>query len=252
MAKQTWNPETYNRSARFIIEFGKPVIQLLNPQAGERILDLGCGTGILARELMDKGCEVVGLDSSAEMVEAAKSIGVDARLIEGVEFESQRKFEAVISNAAIHWMPDKYLVVRKVWQALKSGGRFAAECGGDGCLRIVREGMKIALGKRGIDYKARNPWKFCEYSEFSEILKAQGFKIEYIARIDKPTELSEGGLREWLKIFATSHTEGFTDEEKEAFYDEVEAYCKPMLFKDGKWYVDYVRLRFLAVKPEEE
>ena len=251
MANQTWNPENYNKSARFIIEFGRPVIELLAPKPGERILDLGCGTGILTKELADAGCEIVGLDSSPEMVEAAKQLGIDARLIEGVEFESRKKFEAVISNAALHWMPDKYLVVRRVWQALKPGGRFAAECGGDGCLRIVREGMKIALAKRGLDYKARNPWKFCEYAEFSEILKAQGFKIEYIARIDKPTELGTDGLRGWLKVFANSHTEGLEEADKEAFYDEVEAYCKPMLFKNGKWYVDYVRLRFLAVKPEE-
>ncbi len=251
MANQSWNPETYNKSARFIIEFGKPVLELLEPRQGERILDLGCGTGILAKELVDRGCEVVGIDSSLEMVEAARKIGIDARLIEGVDFESRNKFDAVISNAAIHWMSDKYLVVRKVWQVLKQGGRFAAECGGDGCLRIVREGMKIALANRGIDYKARNPWKFCDYGEFTDILRAQGFKIEYIARIDKPTELDEDGLCGWLKVFANSHTEGLSETEKELFYDEVTKYCKPMLFKNDKWYVDYVRLRFLAVKPEE-
>lgn len=251
MAYQTWNPDTYNNGARFIIEFGKPVLEMLNPKQGERILDLGCGTGIIARQLADMGCEVVGIDSSAEMVEAAKKLGVDARLIDAVEVESTKKFDAVVSNAAIHWMPDKYAVVRNVWKALKPGGRFVAECGADGCIRIVREGIKLALTKRGIDYKSRNPWKFCEYGEFLELLKAQGFKVEYIARIDKPTALEDSGLRKWLIVCTASHTEGFSEEEKSAFYDDVEAYCKPILFKNGVWYVDYVRLRFVAVKPEE-
>lgn len=120
---------------------------------------------------------------------------------------------------------------------------------GEGCIRVIREGMKIALIKRGIDYKARNPWKFPELGEFSKILDNQGFKVSYIARIDRPTPL-KNGLRCWLKVFANRHTEEFTNEEKELFYKEVEDYCRPMLWtEENGWVADYVRLRFLAIKP---
>ncbi len=156
-----------------------------------------------------------------------------------------------MSNAAIHWMPDHYAVVRRVWNLLKPGGRFAAECGGEGCVRILREGMKIALIKRGIDYKARNPWKYPELGAFSKILENQGFQVKFIARIDRPTPLSNG-LRGWREVFSASHTAGFSDTERESFYQEVEDYCRPMLYDEKKgWTADYVRLRFLAVKPAE-
>lgn len=249
---QIWNPESYKKSADFVPKLGRPVIELLEPKPGERILDLGCGTGVLTKELADMGCSVVGTDSSPEMVEAAKELGVDARLADAQTLKMDEKFDAVISNAAIHWMPDHYAVVRRVWNLLKPGGRFAAECGGEGCVRIIREGMKIALIKRGLDYKARNPWKYPELGAFSDILENQGFKVKFIARIDRPTPLPHG-LRGWLEVFAASHTQGFTPEEKESFYKEVEDYCRPMLWdKDKGWTGDYVRLRFLAVKPEEE
>ena len=248
---QIWNPETYRKSADFVTELGRPVIELLEPKAGERILDLGCGNGVLTRELADMGCSVVGMDSSPEMVEAAKALGIDARIADAQTLKMDEKFDAVMSNAAVHWMPDQYAVVRRVWNLLKPGGRFAAECGGEGCVRIIREGMKIALIKRGIDYKSRNPWKFPELGAFADILENQGFRVKFIARIDRPTPLPNG-LRGWLEVFSASHTEGFSEAEKSAFYEEVEAYCRPTLYDEKTgWTADYVRLRFLAVKPEE-
>ncbi len=251
MTNQIWNPQEYRKSADFVPEMGRAVIDLLEPKAGEKILDLGCGTGALAKELARAGCSVVGTDASPEMVEAARTAGVDARLADAQALKMDEKFDAVFSNDALHWMPDHYAVVRRVWKLLNPGGRFAAECGGEGCVRVIREGIKIALIKRGIDYRARNPWKFPALGVFSDILANQGFRVKFIARIDRPTPLTRG-LRGWLEVFSASHTDGFSAEEKETFYKEVEDYCRPTLYsKQNGWVADYVRLRFLAVKPEE-
>ncbi len=250
MSNQKWSPEDYKIGADFVPILGRPVIELLDPKPGERILDLGCGNGVLTKELADMGCDVVGVDSNPEMIEAAKALGIDAQLLDGEHLHLKEEFDAVMSNAALHWMADQYAVVRGVWRALKPGGRFAAECGGEGCIRIIREGMKIALIKRGLDYKARNPWKFPELGTFSKILENQGFRVGYIARIDRPTPLPKG-LRSWLGTFANHHTEGFSKDEREQFFTEVEEYCRPLLYsEDNGWVADYVRLRFLAVKPK--
>ncbi|MDL2297632.1 class I SAM-dependent methyltransferase [Synergistaceae bacterium OttesenSCG-928-D05] len=249
MANQNWNPYDYGKSADFVPILGRPVIELLAPRPGEKILDLACGNGTLTKELMDAGVDVIGVDASPEMVEAAKANGVHAILLRAEHMTFHEEFDAVMSNAALHWMSDQYAVVRSVWNALKPGGRFAAECGGEGCVRIIREGMKIALIKRNIDYKARNPWKYPELGPFQKILENQGFKVSYIARIDRPTPLPNG-LKGWLEVFSNSHTQGFTEIEKEKFYAEVEDYCRPFLYdeKTSTWIADYVRLRFLAQK----
>ncbi|MCE5200999.1 MAG: methyltransferase domain-containing protein [Synergistaceae bacterium] len=251
MPNQNWNPENYKNNAYFVPELGFPVIELLDPKPGERILDLGCGNGVLTKKLIDMGCEVVGVDTSPEMVKAAKELGIDARLLDGEHLHIKEEFDGVMSNAALHWMPDQYSVVRGVWRALKPGGRFAAECGGEGCIRIIREGMKIALIRRGLDYRARNPWKYPELGTYSNMLENQGFKVSYIARIDRPTPL-KNGLRGWLEVFSDRHTEGFTQKDKNEFYTEVEDYCRPMLYSEQNgWIADYVRLRFLAYKPKD-
>jgi SAM-dependent methyltransferase len=226
-----------------------PVVELLCPRAGERILDLGCGDGSLTKVLLEYGCDVVGVDSSPEMAAEACEIGLDARVMnaEDLDFEDGW-FDAVMSNSALHWMSDQYAVVRNVWRVLIPGGRFAVECGGEGCVRIIREGIKIALAKRGVNYKIRNPWNFPEAGVFSRILENQGFDVDFIARFDRPTPLPDG-LRGWLKVFSWNHTQGFDDEEKEEFYGDVEDYCRPKLYdKSTGWVADYVRLRFLAVK----
>lgn len=251
MSNEQWGPEEYKIGADFMSMFRGPVIELLDPKPGNKILDLGCGNGVLTKELSDMGCDVLGIDSSTEMVETTKALGVNAQVLDGEHLHLKEEFDGVISNASLDWMADQYAVVRGVWRALKPGGRFAAECGGEGCIRIIREGMKIALIKRGLDYKARNPWKFPELGTYSKILENQGFKVSYIARIDTPTPLIHG-LRAWLEVFAISHTEGFSEAERDIFFKEVEDYCRPLLYsKETGWIADYVRLRFLAIKPQK-
>src|ERR1700722_3190080 len=129
MAQQTWNSQDYNQNARFVTKLGASVMDLLAPQPGERILDLGCGDGIQARQLMDKGCQVVGVDASDNFVQSAKELGVDARLMDGQALTFKEEFDAVFSNAALHWMKQKEKVIEGVYRALKPGGRFVAEMG---------------------------------------------------------------------------------------------------------------------------
>ena len=189
---------------------------MLEPKIGERILDLGCGTGLFAKELSEMGCSVLGVDSNKAMAEKAKERGVEVLVADAQGLTLDEKFDAVVTVASIHCIKDHYAVVRRVWNLLRPGGRFVGECGGEGCLRIVREGIKIALSKRGIDYKARYPWKFPELGDFSRILENLGFRVKFIARVDCPTQL-DGSLRDWLEVGASPFTEGLSPEEKESF-----------------------------------
>ncbi|NLV82875.1 MAG: class I SAM-dependent methyltransferase [Synergistaceae bacterium] len=249
MANQNWASDDYKTIGDYQYELGGPVIELLAPKSGEKILDLGCGDGKLTKEVVDLGCDVIGIDANPEMVESAKALGIDARVKDAEHLHMDERFDAVMSNASLHWMADHYGVVRGIWHVLKPGGRFSAECGGEGCIRIIREGLKLALIKRGLDYKARNPWKYPELGTFSDILENQGFKINYIARINRPTPLPKG-LKSWLEVFAKSHTKGFSEEDKRSFYKDVEKYCRPLLYTEEKgWFADHVRLRILAEKP---
>src|SRR5881296_2393864 len=138
---QTWDPERYARHARFVSELGAPVVELLAPQPGERILDLGCGDGALTAKLAALGCAVVGVDASAPQVDAAKTLGVDARVLDGEHLAFEGEFDAVFSNAALHWMKRADVVIAGVWRALRPGGRFVAECGGRGCIATIETAM---------------------------------------------------------------------------------------------------------------
>ena len=131
-SRQSWSPERYARNARFVSDLGMPVVELLAPRSGERILDLGCGDGALTKKLVDLGCEVVAVDGSAAQVEGARALGLDARVMDGERLDFDAEFDAVFSNAALHWMKRADSVIDGVWRALRPGGRFAAECGGHG------------------------------------------------------------------------------------------------------------------------
>jgi SAM-dependent methyltransferase len=246
---QSWNPERYARNARFVADLGAPVVELLAPRAGERILDLGCGDGILTEKIARMGCEVVGVDASPEQIEAARGRGLDARLASAERLDFTSEFDAVFSNAALHWMKDADVVIAGVWRSLRPGGRFVAELGGKGCVARIRAALVRALERRGIDGEALVPWYFPSDAEYRARLEARGFAVESIALIPRPTRLP-GDIGGWLETFAESFTSALPLPARPAFIDEVrERLRSDLCDADGVWTADYVRLRFRAVRP---
>jgi SAM-dependent methyltransferase len=245
---QSWDPERYARNARFVADLGAPVVELLAPQAGERILDLGCGDGVLTAKLVALGCDVVGVDASAAQIAAAQKLGLDARVAGGEALDFADEFDAVFSNAALHWMSRPDLAIDGVHRALKPGGRFVAEFGGYGCVAKIRKALVAGLDRRGVNGAAADPWYFPTVEDYSARLVRGGFAVKYIALIPRPTPLP-GDVTGWLETFAESFTSALPAEERPAYIAEVREALRPELCDgEGKWTADYVRLRFAAVK----
>ena len=245
---QSWDPERYARNARFVADLGMPVVELLEPQPGERILDLGCGDGALTAKLVDMGCSVVGVDSSAEQIEAARGLGLDAHVMDGHRLTYEAEFDAVFSNAALHWMGHPDEVIAGVRSALKPGGRFVAECGGHRCVDTIVQALTKALKQRGLWEDGVNPWYFPTDEEYRGRLNRQGFDVKYAALIPRPTPLP-GDIGGWLETFAESFTSRVPVADRPEFLDEVREAMRPKLCgANGAWTADYIRLRFSAVK----
>jgi len=246
---QSWDPDGYARNARFVSDLGAAVVELLAPQAGERILDLGCGDGALTIKLAAMGCDVIGVDASAPQVEAARRLGLDARVADGARLTFDAEFDAVFSNAAIHWMKPPDDVIAGVWRALRPGGRFVGELGGYGCVETIKRALIDALERRGIDGDALNPWYFPTVEDYSARLARRGFAVRYIALIPRPTPLPTE-INGWLETFAQSFMAPLTNSARADFIDEVREALRPTLCDgSGMWFADYVRLRFAADKP---
>lgn len=248
--QQTWDPDRYSRNARFVADLGMPVVELLAPQPGERILDLGCGDGVLTEKIVALGCTVVGVDGSAEQIAAARQRGLDAHVMDGQQLSFDQEFDAVFSNAALHWMKRADDVIRGVWRALKPNGRFVAECGGFGCVATIVAALNAALKRRGIDGNTVNPWYFPTAEDYRARLESQGFAITSMALFPRPTPLPSD-ITGWLETFAESFSAVLPREEQAAFLEEVQETLRPTLCDaEGKWTADYVRLRFAAIKSE--
>jgi len=246
--QQTWDPDTYARNARFVSDLGAPVLELLAPQPGERILDLGCGDGALTAKLVALGCSVLGVDASEAQVEACRRLGLDARVGDGQRLSFDAEFDAVFSNAALHWMKRPDDVIAGVSRALKAGGRFVAEFGGFGCVEKIKRALIASLATRGIDGERLNPWYFPTVEDYSARLVRGGFAIRYIALIPRPTPLPTE-INGWLETFAQSFMAPLEAGERAGFIAEVRESLRPELCSaDGKWFADYVRLRFAADK----
>jgi trans-aconitate methyltransferase len=248
--RQTWSPERYAKHARFVSDLGMPVVDLLGPRAGERILDLGCGDGALTEKLVACGCDVVGLDTSAEQVAGARARGLDARVGSGEALAFDGEFDAVFSNAALHWMRRPDAVIARVRRALKPGGRFVGEMGGHGCVDHIVRALGHALAARGIDATRYNPWFFPTDADYRGRLEAHGFRVESIALFPRPTPLP-GDVTGWLETFAESFLVAVPADERPAFLAEVREALRPALADAcGQWTADYVRLRFAAHRDE--
>jgi SAM-dependent methyltransferase len=248
-SSQTWDPERYARNARFVSDLGAPVVELLAPRAGERILDLGCGDGALTQRLAAIGCDVVGVDGSAAQVVAARARGLDCRVMDGEQLAFDAAFDAVFSNAALHWMKRADDVIAGVWRALRAGGRFVGECGGHGCVATIAHALELSLADRGIDARAVNPWYFPTIEDYGGRLRAKGFVVRSIELIPRPTPLP-GDVTGWLETFAESFTNALAPSQRSVFLEEVKEHLRPDLCDaEGNWTADYVRLRFAADKP---
>jgi trans-aconitate methyltransferase len=248
MSGQTWNATQYALNGRFVADLAGGVIDLLDSRPGERILDLGCGDGALTAKIGASGAKVKGVDSSASMVEAAQKQGMDAQVMSADALEFDHEFDAVFSNAALHWMRNQDTVLAGVHRALKTGGRFVAEMGGHGNIAAIQVALLAVLSKFGIDAVHAEHNYFPTPASYESRLRHHGLDVHYIELIPRPTPLPESGMRGWLETFRRGLFEQLPESERENAMNETVQLLKPVLCDDlGKWTADYVRLRFLAV-----
>jgi trans-aconitate methyltransferase len=248
-ATQHWDPDRYARNARFVADLGQPVLELLAPRPGERILDLGCGDGPLTEKIAALDVQVVGVDASAEQIAAARARGLDARVVDGQALAVDREFDAVFSNAALHWMLDPDAAIDGVWRALRPGGRFVGEMGGAGNVDIIMTALVAALDRRGLDGRSAIPWYFPTPEVYGGKLAARGFRVDSIELIPRMTPLP-GAMAGWLETFAENFLATVAEADRPAMIAEVtEALAPDLRDPEGNWSADYVRLRFAAHKP---
>lgn len=246
---QHWDPDRYARNARFVADLGSPLIDLLAPQPGERILDLGCGDGALTEAIAAHGGKIVGVDASPEQVAAAQKRGLDARIMDGRRLTFTQEFDAVISNAAMHWMGPSGPVLAGVARALKPGGRLVAEMGGHGNVAAIVKALSVALAQHHVNAATLNPWFFPDEATMESLLHQAGFHIDQLTLFKRPTPLP-GDLAAWLDTFAESFLGGLKTSDAERVKTDVASQVKSQLCdSQGRWVIDYVRLRFVAHLP---
>ena len=245
---QIWDPEAYARHAGYVARLGEPLIERLAPRPGERILDLGCGDGALTAALAATRAAVVGVDASAAQVAAARARGLDARVMAGERLAFEGEFDAVFSNAALHWMTDPDAVLAGVRRALVPGGRFVGEFGGHGNVAAIRVALAAVFAAYGAGV-APQPWYFPTAPAWAACLRDHGFLVDDIEVYPRPTPLPTG-IDGWLITFAGAWFERLPAEARAAARDGVVHLLRPVLCDDGgEWIADYVRLRFAAHKP---
>jgi SAM-dependent methyltransferase len=221
---------------------------MLGANNDERILDVGCGDGALTAKIAATGARVIGVDTAPDLLAAARRRGIDARDIDAQHLPFRDEFDAVFSNAVLHWVKDQDAMLAGVHRALKRGGRFVAEMGGHGNIAAICTALRAALLRRGIDGEVRNPWYYPTGEDYASRLQTHGFTLEMIAVIPRPTILPTG-MRAWLETFANPFVHDLTPEQRSEIFEEVCALLAPSLRDaDGNWTADYVRLRFRCTR----
>jgi trans-aconitate methyltransferase len=245
-----WSPQLYEGQHSFVWKYGADLLPLLDAKPGERIIDLGCGTGNLTAQIAESGAEVLGIDRSPEMIGQARQNFPKLRflLADATSFEAAEPVDAVFSNAALHWVTNAEGAVRCIARALRPGGRFVAEFGGKRNVQRVLEGVIQASAERG--FEARSPWYFPSLGEYAALLEQHGFEVRYGSHFDRLTPLEEGerSLRDWIEMFGGTLLADVPPAEREAMAERTAEIVRPKLYRDGRWNIDYVRLRIAAVR----
>jgi SAM-dependent methyltransferase len=248
-AGQHWDPERYQREAGFVAELGRPLLDLLAPRAGERILDLGCGDGRLTLEAAAGGARLTGVDLSPDLAVSARARGLDVQVADAAALPyPDASFDAVLSNAALHWMTEPEPVLGEVARVLKPGGRLVGEMGGAGNVAGIVGAIANALAQRGVELTRAYPWYFPTPSQYRAQLQGAGFTIDRLDRFARPTELP-ADIAGWLATFAESFLAQVPAGARDQLVDDIRTALEPTLQQpDGRWVADYVRLRFSAHK----
>jgi trans-aconitate methyltransferase len=247
---QQWDAGLYDGKHAFVWKHGASLVELLAPQPGERILDLGCGTGHLTAAIAAAGAGVIGLDHSAEMLEQARAAYPQLDFVAGDarDFAFGEPFDAVFSNAALHWVRPPESAARCVRDALKPGGRFVAEFGGRGNVQAIAAALVAAAARLGMPPQ-EPPWYFPGIGEYATLLEASSLEVRLASLFDRPTRLEgAGGLRDWVAMFGRVWLEAVPQGKQEEFMQAVEDAARPTLFREGGWTADYRRLRVVAVR----
>lgn len=247
-----WNAKLYDGSHAFVSKFGSDLIELLAPQKGESILDIGCGTGDLANELHRYGVKVIGIDQSTNMVnEACKKYPHIKFIVEDVlKMPFTNEFDAVFSNATLHWVKEPFQALSRIYNSLKRGGRFVAEFGGKGNVHTITNEIIYHLGIFDIEYSdSQFPWYFPSIGEYTTLMEKVGFRVTFAEHFDRPTILEgEDGIRNWIEMFAKSMFDDQIEEKIEQIITKIEDRLRDKLYIENRWITDYKRIRIIGIK----
>lgn len=249
----TWDAQLYQSSHNYVYEYGKDVINLLDPKPGESILDVGCGTGQLTAEITKKGAHIIGIDASESMIAEAKRnySELDFRIEDARSFDLGMQFDGVFSNAALHWIRPPEAVVERITHALKPGGRMAVEFGGKGNIQQAHTALEHAINELGKqDAIGRQDKYFPSIGEYAPFLERHNLEVRQAFLFDRltPLEGGEDGLRNWYKQFTADLLQPLTNDEKERVFQATETVLRSSLYINNQWHMDYRRIRVLAVK----
>ncbi len=250
MAQQEWNAALYDKKHAFVFEYGQDLLGLLQPQAGELILDLGCGTGHLTNQIAQPGARVIGLDHSPQMLDTARQQYPQLTFIQGdaSAFSLPEACDAIFSNAVLHWVKRAAEAAACIARALKPGGRFVAEFGGHGNVANIIDAVQSVVTSY-TKSEVRHPWYYPSIAEYATLLEAQGLEVRQAFLFDRFTKLEgEDGMRDWLEMFAENMFVDLPVEAKATALAEIEARLRATNFSNGVWYADYRRLRIVAVR----
>lgn len=243
-----WDAGLYDDRHSFVWKHGASVVELLGPRPGERILDLGCGTGHLTARIAEAGARVVGIDSSAEMIAEARRgyPGLRFEVADARDFALDEPFDAVFSNAVLHWVKPPERAVACIRRTLAPGGRFVAELGGRGNVAAIIAALETAAGAMGVE-GWEHPWYYPSIGEYAALLESDGLEVTHAVLFDRPTPLEgDDGLRNWATMFARDLVERVPPAARESFFRRVEDAARGSLRRDGAWFADYRRLRVVA------
>lgn len=246
-----WDAKFYRESFSYIPEYGSDLIDLLKPRSGERILDLGCGTGDLTAAIAEYGCNVIGIDSDPNMIELAGKNYPHIEFVcaNGESFSLSSEVDAVFSNAVLHWIKQPESVISNVKNALNSGGRFVAEMGAYRNVQTITDALYVALQEHEIGRdKVDFPWYFPKAGEYNQLLEKVGFDVTFLSSFLRPTPLDDcpNGLSDWIQMFAKNFVKAVPAAQQSQIILRTVELCRDKLYKDERWVTDYRRLRFRA------